>query len=961
MPSLLIDQPVADQVVLANQPIEVSGSATDQSPMSVNLVTVQIDAGPPVKAQLMPSSPFRNRTIVDFSATILPSGIGRHVITVTATGTRGFKATQTVIISANIVVFPPCYPEQNAATNLSSGANQSFTNWPQNIQFNAPEYYTPKTLSELAYAVLQAEALGHHVRAFGSSWSFSDVLCATDSSTVPPTLIPQQPGAMIATSQLQASLQQELQQVLAPGVDATFLIHVQAGITITALNSLLDNLPVRQTLNSGGGSGQTLAGVISTSTHGGDSLVPPLADFVCAIHMVGAGGIEHWIEPDQGITDPAKLRVVYPCLASNGSIHYDTQLFRAALVAAGSMGVIYSMVLKTVPQFGLVQHRAVTTWEALQGPDPSLTSVLDGSFLSSAYGLVNLLDGTPLPASLGPFAGNRFSQIVINPYALESNDATLNGTPLKLYVGQHLCFVTNRVPVPIPIGASNPGGGDISSLDVTKVGQAARDSLGSNVLDYDIRFLNFLNSLTPNEDLSTKAALLVDFLAQNFDERTISAVITYVLRQIMPVGERLDVSYKLSDVLSWGAAIRSLSVEAMFSVPDAVAFVPQVFALVESYAARSPKNYIAGYLSLRFVGQKTTALLGTQRWSPTCCVEYAMLSGSDGAAEFVNDLQKLALGSHGALHWGQCNEVMTAVDVQNIYGFDTIEAFRQARGILSKNATLATFDNSFTDRLGLSAEGSIIIEELDLVGVTSDGNIWHTIRHTDGIWLGFGDVKGQAGNKGAFTAVAAASVAGELQLIGVTSDGNIWHTIRHADGSWSGFGDVKGQAGNRGAFTAVAAAGIAGELQLIGVTSDGNIWHTIRHADGIWLGFGDVKGQAGNKGAFTAVAAASVAGELQLIGVTNDGNVWHTIRHADGSWVGFGDVKGQAGNKGTFTAVTAVGIAVELQLIGVTNDGNVWHTIRHADGSWVGFGDVKGQAGSKGTFTAVGAASTPPH
>jgi hypothetical protein len=42
----------------------------------------------------------------------------------------------------------------------------------------------------------------------------------------------------------------------------------------------------------------------------------------------------------------------------------------------------------------------------------------------------------------------------------------------------------------------------------------------------------------------------------------------------------------------------------------------------------------------------------------------------------------------------------------------------------------------------------------------------------------------------------------------VTADGGLRHTIRHADGSWQQFGDVKGQTGDPGPAHTVSAAGI---------------------------------------------------------------------------------------------------------------------------------------------------------
>jgi hypothetical protein len=122
-----------------------------------------------------------------------------------------------------------------------------------------------------------------------------------------------------------------------------------------------------------------------------------------------------------------------------------------------------------------------------------------------------------------------------------------------------------------------------------------------------------------------------------------------------------------------------------------------------------------------------------------------------------------------------------------------------------------------------------------------------------GLW----EHKGTGGDVGSFTAAAIADLAGELQLSGVTADVNIWHTIRHANGSWEAFGNVKGQAGDVGILTAVSVADVADELQLSCAAQDGNLWHTIRHADGTWQPFGNVKGVAGNPGAFTAVAIAA--------------------------------------------------------------------------------------------------------
>ena len=67
------------------------------------------------------------------------------------------------------------------------------------------------------------------------------------------------------------------------------------GITIHDLNDALDGMGLAMP-TLGGANGQTLAGAFSTGTHGSDVDLPPIADGVRAIHMVGPGGQEWWLE-----------------------------------------------------------------------------------------------------------------------------------------------------------------------------------------------------------------------------------------------------------------------------------------------------------------------------------------------------------------------------------------------------------------------------------------------------------------------------------------------------------------------------------------------------------------------------------------------------------------------------------------------------------------------------------------
>src|SRR5262245_47693622 len=86
-----------------------------------------------------------------------------------------------------------------------------------------------------------------------------------------------------------------------------------------------------------------------------------------------------YITGTKRVTDPDRLRAVFPCLMPD-SIHYDDQMLRAAQVSMGAMGVIYAVLLDVVQQYSLLQWNAWSTWEQLKdGAGPGLHGLFDGS------------------------------------------------------------------------------------------------------------------------------------------------------------------------------------------------------------------------------------------------------------------------------------------------------------------------------------------------------------------------------------------------------------------------------------------------------------------------------------------------------------------------------------------------------------------------------------------------------
>src|SRR5207253_7967672 len=92
---------------------------------------------------------------------------------------------------------------------------------------------------------------------------------------------------------------------------AESLFETEAGIRVRDLNDALWNAGLGL-VNMGGYDGQTMAGVISTSTHGSGITFGPLASQVESLTLVTANGKTYRIEPAGGITDPARWAVRHP-------------------------------------------------------------------------------------------------------------------------------------------------------------------------------------------------------------------------------------------------------------------------------------------------------------------------------------------------------------------------------------------------------------------------------------------------------------------------------------------------------------------------------------------------------------------------------------------------------------------------------------------------------------------------
>ena len=184
--------------------------------------------------------------------------------------------------------------------------NQQWLNWSQGVISTPKRTYSPRNFEELRTVIVEARRDNKRVHAVGAGWSFTEVMTTDDYF-----IHTNQMRGILALSQGeyswgehvhgQGTLSPILPEALLPEVRRSDrrLIHVKAGTTIKEIYSAIEKTQRSDTGSisrdrwalptMGGASGQTIAGAISTGTHGGDFNQPPIADMVQAIQILDFG------------------------------------------------------------------------------------------------------------------------------------------------------------------------------------------------------------------------------------------------------------------------------------------------------------------------------------------------------------------------------------------------------------------------------------------------------------------------------------------------------------------------------------------------------------------------------------------------------------------------------------------------------------------------------------------------
>jgi L-gulonolactone oxidase len=186
------------------------------------------------------------------------------------------------------------------------GDEHVWRNWGRTQRCGPAALESPRSDLEVVEAIGRARAARQRVKVVGGGHSFTDIAC-TD-------------GRMLSLDLLDRVV----------GVDeAAATVTVEAGMTIHRLDQELAARDLALP-NLGDIDRQSIAGAIATATHGTGATFGGLATFVRALELVTADG------------------EVLRCSATE-----DPEIFHAARVGLGALGVVTKVTLACVPAFNL--------------------------------------------------------------------------------------------------------------------------------------------------------------------------------------------------------------------------------------------------------------------------------------------------------------------------------------------------------------------------------------------------------------------------------------------------------------------------------------------------------------------------------------------------------------------------------------------------------------------------------
>jgi hypothetical protein len=487
------------------------------------------------------------------------------------------------------------------------------------------------------------------------------------------------------------------------------LIHVESGMKMARLVCLLERLGLSMP-TLGGGVPQSVAGAIGTASHGSTLRLPPIADFVRAIHFVGPGGVQWWLEPSSArITEPAQMEalrregILDPCIR----IRYDDDLFDAVLVSFGAAGIIYSVIIEAIDEQVYRAETSQPSWDQAQrivrtrvvnAPTPRHW-FLDVTFDPTGRVRLSTLD---LVSPDTPLSENPDS---IVPEIAESVRQLLVGLPRRL--GRELPLYIARES----IRALNP-------FNSFRIIREIRETI--ELVSELIRLIEDLTRIFAShfaeEEIAEAFPNVINLLWRLGSRMGIGRSIVDELQNIVTESERPTGTYVRKNrnalnftstpcpeddlppnVRTFDDAFSRLARSSEYIVPaDQTVPLANAIRRVAERVREGPDALVV-VINLRWTEQ-TRALVGMQRFPLSGHIEIFTFKNLNGNGEFERLLEP-ELRRFGAIpHWGQLH---SNTDYENLYG-ENLDRWRDALDELAIDSdTPNTFRHAFVRDRGI--------------------------------------------------------------------------------------------------------------------------------------------------------------------------------------------------------------------------------------------------------------------
>ncbi|PKV51461.1 FAD binding domain-containing protein [Aquimarina sp. MAR_2010_214] len=408
---------------------------------------------------------------------------------------------------------------QNFTQKLTQNASFKVRN-DDSLSKGADKYIA--TTKNLQWLIGHAIDENIRLRAMGSGWSFSKVAVSE--------------GGILDTKSLRLSFSVSKPNIsneyLNKGGLAEDLFFVQCGVSVLQLNSKLEKekRPNRSIKASGASNGQTVAGALSTGTHGAAFNVGAIQDFVTGIHLIVDRDRHVWLERS---SNPIVSDRFIDWLGAD--LIRDDTMFNAALVSFGSFGIIHGIMIETEPKFLLEEHRIDKI---------AYNSELKSTMKTLDFSTINHI--LPFPQH-SPDRELYHFEILINPYDFEP-DNNNKGVFLKVsYKRKYRENYTRRVP---------DDKGLTYGDDLLGLIQTVMDSLGGLSILLVPKLVNILFPLAYKEIPPMEGTIGETFSNTKFRGKVASAALGIDIKDSVRVVEEIMMIIEDGDPFPGGISLR---------------------------------------------------------------------------------------------------------------------------------------------------------------------------------------------------------------------------------------------------------------------------------------------------------------------------------------------------------------------------------------------------------------------